>query len=215
MTKSPTFAAVFVAGVLASSTGCVRWTHLAPSGLQIHGKAGQACSAVATPLVWTVNTVFFPVSVASLGQKPPSHDNLGYPGLAVENTAYFACATLGLPLYGLGCGDRTAFFSPREPGGDRGSLDRASPAPLPRRLRTPRADSWTHQPAPVRTRVGAEPAACPGSCRSPGIRALEHRAGAALREQAAPREPRWRPPSGATGARRVGHGTRPTKPPLS
>jgi len=103
-------ALVFVAGALLATTGCVRWTHLAPADLQIHGKVGQVCSAAVTPLVWSVNTAFFPVSVASLGRTPPSHDNLGYPGLAVENTAYFACAALGLPLYTLGWGTERIFF---------------------------------------------------------------------------------------------------------
>ena len=90
MRGAPQIATVFAAGALMATAGCVRWTHLAPSDLQIHGKAGQVCSAAVTPLVWSANTVLFPVSVASLGEKPPSHDNLGYPGLAVENTAYFA-----------------------------------------------------------------------------------------------------------------------------
>jgi hypothetical protein len=93
-----------LAGALFATTGCVRWTHLAPSELQINGKAGQFCSAVVTPLVWSVNTLFFPVSVASLGRTPPSHDNLGYPGLVVENSAYVTCATLALPLFALGRG---------------------------------------------------------------------------------------------------------------
>ena len=57
-----------------------------------------------------MNTVLFPVSVASLGRTPPSHDNLGYPGLAVENVAYFACTTLGLPLVALGRGSELVFF---------------------------------------------------------------------------------------------------------
>jgi len=104
MQGAPFFSRVFVIGALIATTGCVRWTHLAPSELQINGKAGQFCSALVTPLVWSVNTVFFPVSVASLGRTPPSHDNLGYPGLAVENSAYFACATLALPLFVLGRG---------------------------------------------------------------------------------------------------------------
>jgi len=99
-----------VAGALFVTSGCVRWTHLAPSQLQVHGKVGQACSAAVTPLVWTVNTALFPLSVASLGREPPSHDNLGYPGLAVENGAYLICATLGLPLYALGRGTERAFF---------------------------------------------------------------------------------------------------------
>ena len=103
-------ARVFAVAALLATTGCVRWTHLAPAELQIHGKAGQVCSAAATPLVWAVNTVFFPVSVASLGRQSPSHDNLGYPGLAVENGAYFVCATLGLPLYALGRGTERVFF---------------------------------------------------------------------------------------------------------
>ncbi len=101
---------VFAAGALVATAGCVRWTHLPPSDLQIHGKAGQVCSAAVTPLVWSVNTILFPVSVASLGRRPPSHDNLGYPGLAVENTAYLACATLGLPLTALGWGTEQFFF---------------------------------------------------------------------------------------------------------
>ncbi len=103
-------ARVFAAGMLFAMAGCVRWTHLPPSSLEIHGKAGQVCSAAVTPLVWSVNTALFPVSVASLGQTPPSHDNLGYPGLAVENSAYFVCATLGLPLYALDRGIERAFF---------------------------------------------------------------------------------------------------------
>ncbi|MHB8835507.1 MAG: HEAT repeat domain-containing protein [Candidatus Methylomirabilia bacterium] len=106
----PQLARVFAAAALLATTGCVRWTHLAPSELQIHGKAGQVCSAAATPLVWSVNTALFPVSVASLGRKPPSHDNLGYPGLAVENAAYLACATLGFPLHALGRGTERVFF---------------------------------------------------------------------------------------------------------
>ena len=101
MSGAPQIARVIVAGALLATVGCVRWTHLAPSQLQINGKAGQLCSVAVTPLVWTVNTVLFPVSVASLGQRPPSHDNLGYPGRAVENVAYFTCATLGLPLSAL------------------------------------------------------------------------------------------------------------------
>jgi hypothetical protein len=96
--------------MLLATAGCVRWTHLAPSRLQIHGKAGQLCSAAVTPLVWSVNTALFPVSVASLGRRTPSHDNLGYPGLAVENGAYFVCATLGLPLHALGRGAERVFF---------------------------------------------------------------------------------------------------------
>lgn len=103
-------ARVFVAGALFVTAGCVRWTHLAPSDLQIHGKVGQVCSAAVTPLVWSLNTVLFPLSVASLGLEPPSHDNLGYPGLAVENGAYFLCTTLGLPLHALDRGAERAFF---------------------------------------------------------------------------------------------------------
>jgi hypothetical protein len=101
---------VVVAGGLFVSVGCVRWTHLAPAELEVHGKAGQVCSAVVTPLVWSVNTILFPVSVASLGQEPASHDNLGYPGLAVENGAYVACATLGLPLSMLDRGTESVFL---------------------------------------------------------------------------------------------------------
>lgn len=103
-------ARVVVAGGLVASAGCVRWTHLAPAELQLHGKAGQVCSAVVTPLVWSLNTILFPISVASLGRGPASHDNLGYPGLAVENGAYLACATLGLPLYALDRGTESVFL---------------------------------------------------------------------------------------------------------
>lgn len=110
MRRVPQLATVFAVAAHLAMTGCVRWTHITPSELQIHGKAGQVCSAAVTPVVWSVNTALFPVSVASLGQKPPSHDNLGYPGLAVENAAYFACATLGLPLHALGWGAERIFF---------------------------------------------------------------------------------------------------------
>lgn len=110
MSGASPLARVFVAGLLFVTTGCVRWTHLAPAELQIHGKMGQFCSAVVTPLVWSANAALFPVSVASLGQKPPSHDNLGYPGLAVENGAYLLCATLWLPLHALDRGTERVFF---------------------------------------------------------------------------------------------------------
>lgn len=110
MRAVPGLAAVFVAGALLATTGCVRWTRLAPADLQIHGKLGQACSAAVTPVVWSVNTALFPVSVAVLGRKPASHDNLGYPGLAVENAAYFTCAALGLPLHALCRGAEMVYF---------------------------------------------------------------------------------------------------------
>jgi len=101
---------VVAAGVLLCAAGCVRWVHVAPAKLQLHGKAGQACSAAVTPLVWVANTVLYPVSVASLGDKTPSHDNLGYPGLAVENGAYAACTALGLPARLLLRGGERIFF---------------------------------------------------------------------------------------------------------
>jgi hypothetical protein len=104
MAGAPLLARLVAAGGLLLTTGCVRWTHLSPEALEVHGKLGQVCSAAATPLVWSVNAALFPISVAILGRKPASHDNLGYPGLAVENGAYAACATLGLPLYALGRG---------------------------------------------------------------------------------------------------------------
>ena len=102
-------ASALVAVALVLPAGCVRWARISPADLQIHGKAGLACSAAVTPLVWSVNMVLFPVSVASLGQEPPSHDNLGYPGLVVENAAYFSCATLGLPFHALGWGAERMF----------------------------------------------------------------------------------------------------------
>lgn len=106
----PLLARIVVAAALLATSGCVRWTHLAPGDLRLHGKVGQVCSAAVTPLVWSVNAVLYPISVANLGGKPASHDNLGYPGLAVENAAYLACATLGLPLHALDRGAERAFL---------------------------------------------------------------------------------------------------------
>jgi hypothetical protein len=87
---------------LLASPGCLRWLRTDPGELAVHGKAGLACSAVVTPLIWSSNFLLFPLSVAALGERLPSHDNLGYPGLAVENAAYLACSTAALPLHALG-----------------------------------------------------------------------------------------------------------------
>lgn len=162
-----TLAVWAVALALLASSGCVRWIRLEPAELAAHGRVGLVCSAAVTPLVWSFNTLLFPLSVATLGERLPSHENLGYPGLAVENAAYLACTTAGLPLHALGRAADEATF--RTGGRERvedlliDRLPHLSPADYARLVRV----SGRTCP-PLDRRAGEPVPASGGAARAPG-----------------------------------------------
>jgi len=112
ISKPKTLVVLVITATFGALGGCVRWTHISPSDLELHGKVGLAASVVSTPVAVCTDVVSLPVMVfLPVEQRGSSHLNpvggmvesivyhISKPGFVVETAFYHVGAGIAYPLH--------------------------------------------------------------------------------------------------------------------